>query len=447
MSPSYARAASCAHASCTRAVYGARACASSTMHRLRSLPQVQPGEEALRGASRRAYKRALRDASGGKKKGPRPKPKPADAAAAHRVELFVQELVSPLRKTLRAFPEPARMHPFERNMLELSLLASAQNAATSGQSRRDTAEGGEARYLRALDDCERARKKVHAAGREATSSVRNMLRPGGRALASSVRGWSGMSWKEREDEAVRRTQEELGRTWSSVTTPALDSLLTVVRVLRRLPEVDVDACTIALVGAPNVGKSSLVRLLSSGRPEVREYPFTTKGIVVGHFEVPDSDHGRCQVTDTPGLLPRTDVAERNAMEMLTLASLRHLPTSVLFVIDPTGECGTSAEDQLSIREQLRADFPDKPWLDVLSKADLVRELEGDADVVSEGASGHVVGLTPLAAEMTAMASAACPDALRVSAVTNEGIDVLREEIGKRLVTSIADVSEAHELSE
>ena len=124
--------------------------------------------------------------------------------------------------------------------------------------------------------------------------------------------------------------------------------------------------------------------------------------------------------------------------MLTLASLRHLPTSVLFVIDPTGECGTSAADQLSIREKLRADFPDKPWLDVLSKADLVRELEGDREMMSHGGSGHVVGLTPLAAEMAALASAACPDALRVSAVTNEGIDMLREEMGKRLVTSTAD---------
>ena len=33
---------------------------------------------------------------------------------------------------------------------------------------------------------------------------------------------------------------------------------------------------VALVGAPNVGKSSLVQLLSSGLPEVCDYPFTTR---------------------------------------------------------------------------------------------------------------------------------------------------------------------------
>lgn len=55
-----------------------------------------------------------------------------------------------------------------------------------------------------------------------------------------------------------------------------------------------------------------------------------------------------QVTDTPGLLNRED-GDRNAMERLTLASLQHLPTAVLFVADLTGECGTSVADQWRIR--------------------------------------------------------------------------------------------------
>lgn len=55
-----------------------------------------------------------------------------------------------------------------------------------------------------------------------------------------------------------------------------------------------------------------------------------------------------QVTDTPGLLARPD-EERNRMELLTLAALRCLPTSVLFVMDLTEECGTSVADQWAIR--------------------------------------------------------------------------------------------------
>ncbi len=57
---------------------------------------------------------------------------------------------------------------------------------------------------------------------------------------------------------------------------------------------------------------------------------------------------QAQVTDTPGLLARPDEL-RNRMELLTLATLACLPTSVLFVMDLTEECGTSVQDQWAIR--------------------------------------------------------------------------------------------------
>ena len=47
---------------------------------------------------------------------------------------------------------------------------------------------------------------------------------------------------------------------------------------------------VALVGAPNVGKSSLVQVLSSGEPEVCDYPFTTRTIHMGHFYVDEQRH-------------------------------------------------------------------------------------------------------------------------------------------------------------
>ena len=45
------------------------------------------------------------------------------------------------------------------------------------------------------------------------------------------------------------------------------------------------ALQLALIGAPNVGKSSLVAVLSSGTPEVCNYPFTTRSVKMGHFYV------------------------------------------------------------------------------------------------------------------------------------------------------------------
>lgn len=41
-----------------------------------------------------------------------------------------------------------------------------------------------------------------------------------------------------------------------------------LQTLRAMPVVDLETPTLSLVGAPNVGKSSLVRILSTGKPEV-----------------------------------------------------------------------------------------------------------------------------------------------------------------------------------
>jgi nucleolar GTP-binding protein len=54
--------------------------------------------------------------------------------------------------------------------------------------------------------------------------------------------------------------------------------------------VDPSLPTLALVGAPNVGKSSLVRQLSSGVPDVCNYPFTTRSIKMGHFYIDARRH-------------------------------------------------------------------------------------------------------------------------------------------------------------
>ena len=53
------------------------------------------------------------------------------------------------------------------------------------------------------------------------------------------------------------------------------------------------------MGAPNVGKSSLVQVLSSGLPEVCNYPFTTRTVKMGHFFVDGVPH---QVKNSPPLL-------------------------------------------------------------------------------------------------------------------------------------------------
>ena len=94
-----------------------------------------------------------------------------------------------------------------------------------------------------------------------------------------------------------------------------------------------------------------------------------------------------QVTDTPGLLYRPD-EERNAMEMLTVATLEHLPTAALFVLDLTEGCGCSVQDQWQIRKELLQRFPSKLWIDVITKADLLEEEFDEAQSIGPGTPPH-----------------------------------------------------------
>ncbi|KAJ4874377.1 P-loop containing nucleoside triphosphate hydrolases superfamily protein [Raphanus sativus] len=144
---------------------------------------------------------------------------------------------------------------------------------------------------------------------------------------------------------------------------AVDDLLSIAKVLRAMPVVDLEMPTLCLVGAPNVGKSSLVRILSTGKPEICNYPFTTRAILMGHVIF---NYQRFQ---TP--LRRCD-EDRNNLEKLTLAVLTHLPTAVLYVHDLTGECGTSPSDQFGIYKEIKERFKDYLWIDVVSKCDLLR---------------------------------------------------------------------------
>ncbi len=152
---------------------------------------------------------------------------------------------------------------------------------------------------------------------------------------------------------------------------ALHYLNDVRNVLRKLPHVNPDEFTIVVAGYPNVGKSSFIRLVSSAEPEIASYPFTTKGIIVGHRIA--ERRRKIQFIDTPGLLDR-EGEERNAIEKQALNALVYVADIVLFVIDASENCGYSIEAQFKLREEIE-EITSVPMVTVVNKAD-VKKYEG-----------------------------------------------------------------------
>ncbi len=138
------------------------------------------------------------------------------------------------------------------------------------------------------------------------------------------------------------------------------------RVLRKLPSIDPNIPTVVVAGYPNVGKSSLVKQISTAKPEISYYPFTTKKIIVGKF---NKDDINIQIIDSPGLLDRP-LEKRNEIEMQAILALRYLAKFIIYLFDPSETCGYSVQDQISLLNSLIKNFAQIPFIIVQNKIDL-----------------------------------------------------------------------------
>lgn len=164
-------------------------------------------------------------------------------------------------------------------------------------------------------------------------------------------------------EPVRR--EAFGRLASIIKSINKDLLFLNEgrNILRKLPDVK-DEPTIVIAGYPNVGKSSFVAKVTGANPEIAPYPFTTKGVTIGHFF---REGIRYQVLDTPGLLDRP-MSERNDIERQAITAIHFLDAVVMFMIDPSESCGYEIKDQRRLLAEIRENF-ELPLLVVANKAD------------------------------------------------------------------------------
>jgi len=161
-----------------------------------------------------------------------------------------------------------------------------------------------------------------------------------------------------------------------------------------------------LVGYPNAGKSTLLSKLSSARPKVAAYPFTTLHPMVGVLEF--QGYARATVADIPGLIEGA-----HANIGLGHEFLRHIVRCklLLHVIDMAGSEGRSPLDDLGkLREELKLYDPtlaDRPWMIIANKMDL------------EGAKENLKRFKQRFKRV---------EIIPISAEKGEGIDALKERL-------------------
>ena len=181
------------------------------------------------------------------------------------------------------------------------------------------------------------------------------------------------AWKIRKSEQSSDVRKQGTARIASVIHQIDDELhfLNEARnTLRKLPDIR-DEFTIVVAGFPNVGKSSFIRNVSSADPEVAEYAFTTKQIVVGHCAI---GRERIQIVDTPGILDRP-AHERNYIEHQALSAITNVANVILFIIDASEACGYPIHEQLNLLEEIQRVIAEVPIEVVVNKSDL-KSLDG-----------------------------------------------------------------------
>ena len=172
---------------------------------------------------------------------------------------------------------------------------------------------------------------------------------------------------------------------------------------------------VALVGFPNVGKSTLISRISAAKPKIADYPFTTLEPHLGVVRADDETN--YTVADIPGLVE--GAAEGKG---LGHQFLRHITRAralvVLVELDPVTGVPPAEQHRVLIDELRRyqPDLLERPRLVVGSKADMVAVGDLPETTAPETFDRDATGNDSAAEDFR-------PD-LVISAVTGQGIPAL-----------------------
>lgn len=126
---------------------------------------------------------------------------------------------------------------------------------------------------------------------------------------------------------------------------------------------------IGIIGLPNVGKSTLLSVLTNANPKIANYPFTTLEPNLGVLEL--GKIGKIIIADIPGI-----IAGAARGRGLGFQFLRHIERTKLLIHVLDATSNNPASDFKTVREELKlygSDLEKKREIVVINKIDLVEE--------------------------------------------------------------------------
>ncbi|MEX0824621.1 MAG: GTPase ObgE [Pirellulaceae bacterium] len=236
--------------------------------------------------------------------------------------------------------------------------------------------------------------------------IKDLLQPGDSLVAARAGkgGWGNTHFKSATNQAPREhTRGEEGE--------------------RRLVILELKSIAdVGLVGKPNAGKSTLLSRLSKARPEIADYPFTTKYPNLGIVRATESRD--FVLADIPGLIEGASQGIGLGHEFL-----RHVERAgvLIHLVEPAPVDGTDPiQNYDTIRSEINtysADLVGRPEIIAVTKAELP-----DADAVKQHLQEHLGRNVHL---ISAVTGAGLRDLLHEVVETLDRTRAAQEEIAAR----------------
>ncbi|MEP4648883.1 MAG: GTPase ObgE [Ilumatobacter sp.] len=193
---------------------------------------------------------------------------------------------------------------------------------------------------------------------------------------------------------------------------------------------------VALVGFPNVGKSTLISVISAAKPKIADYPFTTLEPNLGVVRLDDDTE--FVVADIPGLIEGASEGRGLGHQFL-----RHVERArvlcLMIDLTPTAEVWPNEQQRILLEElgNYQPDLLERPRVVIGTKADMV--VDGDLEVMEW--SGQVMssitgdGVSSLVGQLAALVHDA-----RQAVDYEDGLIVIRPEPSGAMVAREDDGS-------